>query len=54
MGVPRSEFERWGHQGYGYPYVGSASWEPPYKAHYTSTTSRYFTDASNVLPFLAA
>jgi hypothetical protein len=54
MGVPRSEFERWGHQGYGYPYVGSASWEPPYQAHYTSTTSRYFTDASNVLPFLAA
>jgi hypothetical protein len=54
MGVPPSEFELWGHKGYGYPYIGTASWEPPYQAHYTSTTSRYFTDASNPLPFLAS
>lgn len=54
MGVPPSEFERWGHHGYGYPYVGTAGWEPPYQAHYTDTMSRYFTDASKLLPFLAA
>jgi hypothetical protein len=53
MGVPPSEFERWGHKGYGYPYVGNAGWEPPYQAHYTDTSSRYFMDASNPLPFVA-
>jgi hypothetical protein len=53
MGVPPSEFERWDHQGYGVPYLGTVDWGPPFKAHYTSTTSRYFTDASKILPFLA-
>jgi hypothetical protein len=54
MGVPPSEYERWGHKGYGVPYVGSAGWGPPYQAHYTDTSSRYFADASKVLPFLQA
>ncbi|HTQ03661.1 MAG TPA: DUF1552 domain-containing protein [Polyangiaceae bacterium] len=54
MGVPPSEFELWDSKGYGYPYLGSVSWGPPYTPHYTSTTSPYFTDASNILPFLAA
>ncbi|HEX5101425.1 MAG TPA: DUF1552 domain-containing protein [Polyangiaceae bacterium] len=54
MGVPPSEFERWDHKGYGVPYLGTVDWGPPFKSHYTSTTSRYFTDASNILPFLKA
>ena len=54
MGVPPSEFERWNHRGYGVPYLGSVSWGPPFSGHYQSTTSRYFTDASNILPFLGA
>ena len=54
MGVPPAEFERWDHKGYGVPYLGTVDWGPPFKSHYTSTTSRYFTDASNILPFLGA
>jgi hypothetical protein len=54
MGVPPSEFERWDHKGYGVPYLGTVDWGPPFKSHYTSTTSPYFTDASNILPFLGA
>jgi hypothetical protein len=54
MGVPTTEFERWDHKGYGVPYLGTVGWGPPFASHYTSTSSRYFTDASNILPFLAA
>jgi hypothetical protein len=54
MGVPPVEFERWGHKGYGYPFLTHETWTPPYAKHYQSTTSRYFTMASDVLPFLKA
>jgi hypothetical protein len=54
MGVPPSEFERWNSKGYGYPYLGTVDWGPPFAKHYSSTTSRYFNDASNILPFLGA
>ena len=30
MGVPPSEFERWGTKGYGYPYITKESWTPPF------------------------
>lgn len=52
MGLPPSEFERWGHKGYGYPYVSTHV--PPLARHYTNTSSRYFQGASNWLPFLKA
>lgn len=53
MGVPRSEFEMWGHQGYGIPYMGD---DNGYKAHYGNSvaTSRYHSDASNILLMLKA
>jgi len=54
MGVPPSDYERWGHQGYGVPYVGSVDWGPPFKSHYGDTSSRYFADSSKILPFLQA
>jgi hypothetical protein len=54
MGVPPTEYERWGHKGYGVPYVGQVDWGPPFNSHYGDTSSRYFTDASNILPFLQA
>jgi hypothetical protein len=54
MGVPPSDFERWGHKGYGVPFVSKESWTPPYAKHYGDTSSRYFTSASDVLPFLKA
>jgi hypothetical protein len=52
MGVPPSEYERWGSKGYGYPYITKETWTPPFAKHYGDTSSRYFQDASNDLPFL--
>jgi hypothetical protein len=53
MGMKPSEFERWGHRGY-----GIAAVEPnpalPLKKHYQDTSSRYFQIASDPLPFLKA
>jgi hypothetical protein len=54
MGVPPSEYERWGYKGYGYPFITKESWTPPFAKHYGNTSSRYFTDASTYLPFLKA
>jgi hypothetical protein len=55
MGVPPSEFERWGHKGYGYPLVTPPEIGIlPFARHYQSTSSRYFQIASDVLPFLEA
>jgi hypothetical protein len=54
MGLPNTEFERWGHKGYGYPFLTRETWTPPYAKHYESTTSRYFQMASDILPFLKA
>jgi Protein of unknown function (DUF1552) len=54
MGVPPSDFERWGHKGYGVPYISTESWTPPYKKHYGDTSSRYFTMASDPLPLIKA
>ena len=54
MHVPPSEFERWGHKGYGVPYMTKESWTPPYAKHYGDTSSRYFQMASDFLPFLKA
>ncbi len=54
MGVPTTEFERWGSKGYGYPYITKETWTPPFAKHYGDTSSRYFQDASKVLPFLMA
>jgi hypothetical protein len=54
MGVPPSDFERWGHKGYGVPFISKESWTPPYAKHYGDTSSKYFTMASDVLPFLKA
>jgi hypothetical protein len=54
MGLPPSEFERWGHKGYGVPSLTGEDWTPPYRQHYESTSSRYFQMASDVLPGLQA
>jgi hypothetical protein len=54
MGLPATEFERWGHKGYGVPFVSKESWTPPYAKHYGDTSSPYFAMASDVLPFLKA
>jgi hypothetical protein len=54
MGVPPSDFERWGHKGYGVPFISKESWTPPYAKHYGDTSSKYFNMASDVLPFLKA
>lgn len=54
MGVPPSEFERWGHKGYGVPFITKESWTPPFAKHYGNTSSRYFQIASDYLPFLKA
>ncbi len=51
MGVARSEFELWGHRGYGVPFVGSNT---AFKRHYVDTSSRYFTMASDRLPVISA
>ncbi|MDX2020747.1 MAG: DUF1552 domain-containing protein [Deltaproteobacteria bacterium] len=51
MGVARPEFELWGHQGYGIPYIGN---DNRYKDHFGSSvaTSRHYNDASAALPLL--
>jgi hypothetical protein len=54
MHVPPGDFERWGHKGYGVPFISKESWTPPYAKHYGDTSSRYFATASDVLPFLKA
>jgi hypothetical protein len=52
MGLQPEEFERWGHKGYGVPFV-SAEGSPPYQKHYVNSSSRYFQMASDVLPLIA-
>jgi hypothetical protein len=52
MGMPASEFERWGHRGYGVPRVELPGVSVPFAAHYRDTSSRYFQIASDPLPFL--
>ena len=52
MGVPPAEYERWGSKGYGYPYITKETWTPPFAKHYGDTSSRYFMNASAILPFL--
>jgi hypothetical protein len=54
MGMPPSEFERWGHKGYGLPLVEKAGVSLPFAEHYQDSSSRYFQIASDVLPFLRA
>jgi hypothetical protein len=51
MGLKPSEFELWGHKGYGVPFLGM-DYGPPYLKHYGSTTSPYFQSSSDPLPFL--
>jgi hypothetical protein len=54
MGMPPDEFERWGHKGYGVPFVEGPGTNLPVTKHYENTSSRYFQIASNVLPFIQA
>jgi hypothetical protein len=54
MGMPPSEFERWGHKGYGLPLVERAGVSLPFATHYQDSASRYFQMASDLLPFLKA
>jgi hypothetical protein len=55
MGVLPSEFERWGHKGYGIPLVTPPDIGIlPFAKHYQNTSSRYFQIASDILPFLKA
>jgi hypothetical protein len=54
MGMAPSEFERWGHKGYGLPKVEQSGTGLPVAEHYKNTTSRYFEIASDMLPFLGA
>lgn len=54
MGMPPSEFERWGHKGYGLTLVEKAGVSLPFAEHYQDSSSRYFQIASDVLPFLKA
>jgi hypothetical protein len=51
MGLPRTEFERWGHRGYGVPYVSTEGWVPGH-AYYQNTSSRYYQIASDPLPVI--
>jgi Protein of unknown function (DUF1552) len=50
MGLAPSEFELWGHKGYGVPIVGGGA----FASHYGNTSSTYFQNASNPLPFIWA
>lgn len=54
MGIAPSEFELWGHKGYGVPFITGDTWGPPYKYHYESAESRYFQMASDILPGMKA
>lgn len=53
MGLQRSEFELWGHKGYGVPFVTQDTYYP-YRAHYGTTSSPYFQAASDPLPHIWA
>ncbi|MDZ4696323.1 MAG: DUF1552 domain-containing protein [Deltaproteobacteria bacterium] len=52
MGMPATEFERWGHRGIGTPFLTKEGWTPKYVQHYGSTSSPYFQMASDKLPIL--
>jgi hypothetical protein len=54
MGMPPSEFERWGHKGYGLTRVEGPGTSLPFAEHYQNASSRYFQIASDILPFLKA
>jgi hypothetical protein len=60
MGVKPSEFELWidamgnVEHGYGTPYMATEGWFNWPNKHYDSTSSVYFQNASNPLPFLKA
>ena len=57
MGVQRSEFERWGHKGYGHVGFGTQPNEYPHpttRAYYQGETGKLFQIASDPLPLLAA
>ncbi len=54
MGLPPAEFERWGHKGYGVPFITLEGWTPRFAQHYADTSSRYFTGASDRLPIITA
>jgi hypothetical protein len=54
MGMAPSEFELWGHKGYGVPFVEAPGTSLPVAEHYENTSSRYYQMASDVLPFLKA
>lgn len=54
MGMPPSEFERWGHKGYGLPLVEQPGTSLPFAEHYQNSSSRYFQIASEVLPLWRA
>lgn len=51
MGSPPSEWERWGHKGYGVPFVSQGG---TLGRHYINTSSRYFMTASDPLPGMRA
>lgn len=52
MGVTPAEFERWGHKGYGTPFVNKG--DKFYVHHYGDTESRYFQGSSDILPGIKA
>jgi hypothetical protein len=55
MGMAPSEFERWGHKGYGLPFVEEGQGTNlPVDEHYENSSSRYFQIASDILPFIGA
>ncbi len=56
MGVRPSEFERWGHKGYGQPGFGTVQNEYPHastRAYYQGETGKLFQIASEPLPVIA-
>jgi hypothetical protein len=52
MGMAPSDFERWGHKGYGLPLVEKPGTSLPFDTHYQNNSSRYFQIASERLAFL--
>jgi len=57
VGVPRNEFERWGHTGYGHTGIGSpgANGKPhaATRAYYSQGNGKFFQIASEPLPVIA-
>jgi hypothetical protein len=51
MGMQRTDYERWGHRGYGLTAVEHAGTSLPFAEHYRDASSRYFQIASDPLPF---